>query len=117
MKTPIGAIYHICRHDEWQSAVADGVYLGSSQDAADGYIHFSNRNQAEASAAKHRAGQSGLVLLKVDPAMLGEALKWEPSRDGKLFPHLYGTLPLSAITAIYDLPLAASGRHIFPEEF
>jgi uncharacterized protein (DUF952 family) len=84
------AIYHICRAEEWRAAQASGSYPGSSQDAADGFIHFSAAAQVKESAAKHRAGQTGLVLLAVDPDKLGPALKWEPSRGGLLFPHLYG---------------------------
>ena len=89
-------IYHICGREEWE-ARAGGRYGGSSQDAADGFIHFSTAAQVEASAARHRAGQSGLVLLAVDPEALGAALKWEPSRRGERFPHLYGALPLAAL--------------------
>ena len=66
------------------------------------------------SAARHRAGQSDLVLLTVDPASLGEALKWEPSRAGQLFPHLYGPLPVTAVLRVDDLPLGDDGRHVFP---
>ena len=66
------------------------------------------------SAARHRAGQAGLVLLTVEAAALGEALKWEPSRRGLFFPHLYGDLPLSAVSRVDDLPLGADGRHVFP---
>lgn len=109
-----GAIFHICRREEWAAAVARGSYAGSSQDRADGFIHFSSAPQVAASAAKHRAGQEGLVLLTVDPALLGQALKWEPSRGGALFPHLYGALPVAAVRRIDDLPLGADGRHIFP---
>lgn len=111
------AIYHICRRDEWEQAQDKGVYAGSSQDQADGFIHFSARDQVEASAAKHRAGQDGLVLLAVDPAALGDALKWESSRDGALFPHLFGALPRGAVIAVHDLPLAASGRLVFPQDY
>ena len=86
-------LYHMCTRAEWQAAEAVGVYEGSSQDAADGFIHFSTRDQIAVSAAKHRAGQDGLVLLSVDARALedalGDALKWEPSRGGALFPHLY----------------------------
>lgn len=114
---PSPAIYHICRHDEWQRAADGEGYAGSSQDQADGFIHFSQRDQVEASAAKHRAGQDGLVLVTVDPAALGEALRWEASRGGAPFPHLYGVLPRGAVIALHDLPLAASGRHVFPEEY
>jgi uncharacterized protein (DUF952 family) len=108
------AIYHICRADEWRRAEGSGRYAGSSQDSADGFIHFSTAAQVTASAAKHRAGQSGLVLVAVDPARLGAALKWEPSRGGQLFPHLYGALPLEAVLHVAVLPLGADGRHVFP---
>lgn len=107
-------IYHMCRRQEWQAAQAAGSYAGSSQDAADGFIHFSAAAQVVESAAKHRAGQDGLVLLAVDAARLGAALKWEPSRGGQLFPHLYGPLPVDAVVRVADLPLGADGRHSFP---
>ena len=107
-------IYHICGREEWQAAQAAGRYSGSSQDAADGFIHFSTAAQVEASAARHRAGQSGLVLLAVDPEALGAALKWEPSRRGERFPHLYGQLPLAALRGISDLPLRPASRHVCP---
>lgn len=110
-------IFHICREDEWLAAQAEGVYRGSSQDAADGFIHFSAADQVVASAAKHRAGQSGLVLLTVDADRLGPALKWEPSRGGALFPHLYGTLPTAAVLRVDPLPLGPDGRHVFPDGF
>lgn len=110
------AIYHMCRRDEWQAAQTSGAYGGSSQDIADGFIHFSTARQVVTSAAKHRAGQDGLVLLRVDPDKLGGALKWEESRGGHLFPHLYGDLPVSAVISAYDLPLDGAGRHVFPPE-
>jgi uncharacterized protein (DUF952 family) len=110
-------IFHICRREEWEQATTRGSYDGSSQDIADGFIHFSTRAQVAASAARHRAGQGGLVLLTVDRAALGAALRWEPARDGRLFPHLYGRLPLSAVRAVNDLPLGADGRHVFPPGF
>lgn len=110
------AIYHMCRQDEWAAAEKTGSYPGSSQDAADGFIHFSTGLQVVKSAAKHRAGQAGILLLRVDPRKLGSALKWEASRDGNLFPHLYGPLPVAAVMAVYDLPLDPLGRHVFPAE-
>lgn len=85
-------IYHMCRADEWAAAVASGSYRGSSQDLADGFIHFSTAAQIVESARRHRAGQAGLLLVAVEAARLGERLKWEPSRGGDLFPHLYGPL-------------------------
>lgn len=108
-------IYHICRQDEWDAARGMGIYHGSSQDAADGFIHLSTAAQVKASAAKHRAGQGGLVLIVVDAGRLGNALKWESARGGDLFPHLYGTLPVDAVSAVHDLPLGSDGRHIFPD--
>lgn len=107
-------IYHMCRREEWTAAETRGRYDGSSQDAADGFIHFSTAAQVRESAAKHRAGQSGLVLLAVDARRLGAALRWEPSRGGALFPHLYGPLPLTAVIEAHDLPLGSDGRHVFP---
>jgi uncharacterized protein (DUF952 family) len=110
----MSVIYHICKREEWEAARRAGVYEGSSQDKADGFIHFSDGGQVKASAAKHRAGQSGLVLLAVDAGRLGPALKWEPSRGGALFPHLYGPLPVAAVLSAHDLPLGADGVHRFP---
>jgi uncharacterized protein (DUF952 family) len=95
-------IYHICRREEWELAQQSGAYVGSSQDRADGFIHFSTAEQLPESARRHRTGQTGLVLLAVDPLVLGEALRWEPSRRGALFPHLYGTLPLSAVRSVRE---------------
>ena len=107
-------IYHICRKAEWAAARRRGRYEGSSQDRADGFIHFSDESQVVASAARHRAGQDGLVLIAADPAALGAALRWEPARGGALFPHLYGPLPLEAVRGVDDLPLGPDGAHVFP---
>ncbi|HYB10385.1 MAG TPA: DUF952 domain-containing protein [Alphaproteobacteria bacterium] len=112
---PAQSIYHICKWVDWQAALAEGEYRGSADDLRDGFIHFSTAGQVEASAARHRAGQAGLVLLTVDPDALGQALRWEPSRDGILFPHLYGTLPVDTVRAVEALPLGPDGRHIFPQ--
>jgi len=113
----VASIYHMCRREEWEAAQTAGRYGGSSQDKADGFIHFSTAAQIVESAARHRAGQSGLVLLAVDPTALGAALKWEPSRHGDLFPHLYGALPLTALRDVWDLPLGSDSRHLFPAAF
>lgn len=107
-------IYHICRREEWDAALRAGAYAGSSQDNSDGFIHFSAAAQVRESARKHRAGQARLVLLTVDAEALGAALKWEPSRGGQLFPHLYGTLPVAAVLRVDDLALGADGSHVFP---
>ncbi len=110
-------IYHMCRADEWQAAQTSGSYPGSSQDQADGFIHFSTKQQVWTSAAKHRHGQPDILLLAVDASTLGDALKWEPSRGGALFPHLYGPLPVEAVTDVTPLPLGDDGVHVFPDGF
>jgi len=103
----------MCRGDEWEQAVAAGSYRGTAQDQADGFIHFSTAAQIVESAAKHRAGQSGLVLVAVDAARLGDRLKWEPARGGDLFPHLYGPLAPGESATVRPLPLGPDGRHVF----
>lgn len=107
-------IFHMCRAEEWERAVPTGAYAGSSQDAADGFIHFSTAAQLPGSAARHRTGQTGLVLLTVDAAALGDALRWEPARGGQLFPHLYGALPVAAVLRVDPLPLGSDGVHVLP---
>ncbi|MCB2100008.1 MAG: DUF952 domain-containing protein [Rhodobacterales bacterium] len=109
-------IYHICRAEEWAASQGEARYGGSTQDLADGFIHFSTGAQVRASAAKHRAGQAGLVLLRVAAGKVGDGLKWEPSRGGALFPHVYGGLPRDAVVRVDDLPLDGDGRHRFPAD-
>lgn len=104
----------MCKRAEWEAARVGGVYGGSSQDAADGFIHFSTAAQIVESAAKHRTGQSDLVLIEVDADSLGDALRWERSRGGQLFPHLFGKLPVDAVRRVAPLPLGPDGRHVFP---
>jgi uncharacterized protein (DUF952 family) len=108
-------IYHLSRHPDWQHAKTSGAYAGSVGDAGDGFLHFSTASQVIESARKHRAGETGLVLLEVDAKALGVNLKWEASGGGQLFPHLYGALAVSAVVAEFDLPLGPAGAHIFPE--
>ena len=110
----MATIYKICTALEWRLAEQAGVYRGSEVDLRDGFIHFSTGPQAAETAARHFAGQSDLVLIAVDAAALGDRLKWEPSRGGVLFPHLYGELPLEAVRRFDPLPLDADGRHRFP---
>ncbi|MBL8836169.1 MAG: DUF952 domain-containing protein [Alphaproteobacteria bacterium] len=108
-------IYHVCRRAEFEQARATGHYAGSSQDKADGFIHFSAAGQVVASVAKHRAGQDGLMILEVrTDALPPGALRWEVSRGGALFPHVYGALPLAAVSRSADLPLGRDGLHVFP---
>ena len=107
-------IYKICPRALWQEAGRAGVFRGAPVDRADGYIHFSTAEQVRETAARHFAGQDDLVLVAVDAAALGPALRWEPSRGGALFPHLYGQLPLSSVRSVEPLRLGADGRHEFP---
>lgn len=108
-------IYKIAPGALWRKAEAQGTFAGAPVDAADGYIHFSTAAQVRETAAKHFAGQDDLLLAAIDGDRLGEALKWEPSRGGALFPHLYAALDLAAVVWVRPLPLGADGRHIFPE--
>lgn len=102
-------IYKILSRPEWDAARAAGRFDGSAVDLADGFIHFSTAAQAPETARRHFAGQAGLVTLEIEAGDLGEALKWEPSRGGDLFPHLYGPLETGLVRRIVDAPLAADG--------
>ena len=116
---PRRPIYTLVRAADWRTAEAAGVYHGSADDLRDGFLHFSTAHQVRESAARHRRGESALLLIAVDPAALGPALRWEPAAGGKrpgLFPHLYGPLPLSAVRGVTPLPLAPDGTHAFPSE-
>jgi uncharacterized protein (DUF952 family) len=107
-------IYKISTTALWREAERAGAFTGAPVDIADGFIHFSTAAQVAETAARHFAGAADLVLVAVDAAALGAALRYEPSRGGALFPHLYGTLPLSAVRWVRPLPLGTNG-HVFPE--
>ncbi len=100
-------------HD-WRES---GLFSGSAVDHADGYIHLSARPQVAETAAKYFADIDPLMLVMVDLAALGETVKWEPARNGALFPHVYGTIPASAIAGKSRLRLGANGHHDFPAGF
>jgi uncharacterized protein (DUF952 family) len=107
------------RAADWRAAEAEGAYAGSADDRRDGFLHFSTAAQLRASAAKHRAGEADLLLVEVEAAALGDALRWEPAAGGRrpgLFPHLYATLPLAAVRRVLALPLGPDGLHGFPPE-
>lgn len=112
--TAAALIYKLAPLPAWREAEAAGRFDGSPVDRADGFIHFSAAAQLRETARRHFAGQGDLVLVGVDPARLGDALKWEPSRGGALFPHLYGPLPMGAVLSVEALPLDAAGLHVFP---
>lgn len=110
----VPTIYKILPMSLWDEAKRAGVFRGAPVDIADGYIHFSTATQAAETAAKHFAGQADLMLLHVDADALGPALKWEPSRGGALFPHLYAELDLNHVSRADALPLGPDGQHAFP---
>lgn len=109
-------VYKICPRWLWREAQVEGRFTGAPVDRADGFIHFSTAAQVAETAARHFAGAQDLVLVAVEAEALGEALRYEPSRGGDLFPHLYGDLSLGAVRAVHDLPLGPDGRHAFPPE-
>jgi uncharacterized protein (DUF952 family) len=106
-------VYKIVATAEWAEAEAAGVFAGASVDRADGFIHFSTAEQAADTAAKWFAGRDDLTLAAIDAEALGEDLRWEPSRGGALFPHLYAALPMSAVAWSRPLPLGSDGAHVF----
>ena len=108
-------IYKISPKALWDDAVLKGRFDGAPVDLQDGYIHFSTAAQVRETAARHFAGQANLLLIAVDGGALGDALRWEPSRGGDLFPHLYGPLPVTAACLVLPLPLGADGDHVFPD--
>ena len=108
-------IYKICPASAWREAERQGVFRGSPVDVRDGFIHFSTATQVEETARKHFAGQAGLFLIAVDADALGDALRWERSRNDELFPHLYGELDLGAVMGIHSMPTRSDGSHDIPE--
>ena len=108
-------IYKLADRGEWALARASGAYEGSAVDRADGYIHISTTAQLAETARRHYAGREGLVLVAIDPTALGEPLRWEPSRGGDLFPHLYAPLPMTAVRCERDLSVTADGAMIFDD--
>lgn len=111
----VSTIYKVCSASAWREAERQGVFRGSADDRRDGFIHFSTPSQVAGTVAKHFAGQTGLFLIAIEADALGEALKWEPSRGGELFPHLYGELDIGAVTKILDLRARSDGSHDIPE--
>ncbi len=111
--TRIMLIYKIFQASEWADLRANRETAGAPVDVADGYVHFSTIQQAPETAARHFAGQEGLMLLAVDTDRLGDALKWEESRGGALFPHLYRALRLEDVVWAQPLPIR-DGVHQFP---
>ncbi len=95
--------YKILTADQWAQFEADGQFLGAPVDLADGYVHLSTASQVDGTLEKHFAGQSGLVIAEIDLTVLGDDIRWEVSRGGALFPHVYGVLPMSAVKGFRKL--------------
>jgi len=111
----LATIYKICDRASWRAAQAVRVFRGSFDDVRDGFIHFSTASQLAGTLAQHFARHSDLILVAIDAETLGATLKWERSRGGELFPHLYGALPLSAVRWTKPLPDEIDGRRAIPE--
>lgn len=110
-------IYKIVDAPSWRCAVQAGEFTGAAIDLQDGFIHFSTAEQVEETLQKYFTGQPDLMLFSVDANLLGEALKWEVSRGGVLFPHLYASLPISAVVDQFELPVLPDGKHRLPDGF
>jgi uncharacterized protein (DUF952 family) len=108
-------VYKILAEAALDAAKSEGRFLGTGDDLRDGFIHLSAAHQVAGTLAKYYAGEEDLLLLALDPERLGDELKWEPSRGGDLFPHLYGPLPLDAIVSAHRLELDDDNHHILPE--
>jgi len=111
----VATIYKICDRASWRAAEHGALFRGSEVDTRDGFIHFSTAAQLAETAAKHFAKQSDLLLVAVDADALGASLRWERSRGGDLFPHLYGALPISAVRWARPLPDEVGGHRAVPE--
>lgn len=109
-------VFKICTAAEWETAVRSGSYEGSSDDARDGFIHLSTAEQLSGTAAKYFAGKPNLVLVAYAEGDLAATLRWEPSRGGQLFPHVYGSLPPSGAKWVVPLPLGADGLPLIPKD-
>ena len=111
-----GLVYKVLRRAEWSAAQETGTFTGSPADVCDGFIHLSAAHQVRGVCDRHFDGEHDLVLLTLDSARLGPALKWEASHKGEAFPHLYGPLPLALVKSIADIRRGDGGRLIFPPE-
>jgi uncharacterized protein (DUF952 family) len=111
----VTTVYKICPEALWREAEAKGLFPGAPVDVADGYIHFSTAGQVRETAARHFAGQGDLLLVAAEAESFGEALRFEPSRGGELFPHLYGPFWTADALWVKPLPLGPDGQHVFPQ--
>lgn len=110
----MSTIYHLAQKENWEAAERSGLYAGGLTDTRDGFIHFSSDAEIETSAALYCQGMTDLMLVSVESEKLGPILKWESSRDGVSFPHLYGSLDTTIVNWVKPLPLGKDGLHEFP---
>lgn len=108
--------FKICTENEWRQLQENGRFFGSADDLRDGFIHMSAANQVARTAAKFFAGRTDLVLLTINLAPFGDALRWEASGSGAVYPHLYAPLPLEAVRSTTRLTVGPDGRHVMPPE-
>jgi uncharacterized protein (DUF952 family) len=109
-------LYKIVDASAWAKAEAESVFHGAAIDLNDGYVHLSTGAQAKETARLHFAGAANLVLVAIDEAVVAQDLKWETSRGGQLFPHVYGTIDPAQILWVKALPWDGTA-HVFPAEF
>jgi uncharacterized protein (DUF952 family) len=107
-------VYKIMSTADLEQMQRDNVFFGSPVDIADGYIHLSCGSQPASTSDKHFSGIDGLMLVDVDLSQLGDTVRWEPARDGQLFPHIYGRLSVEAVPSIEPLELTADGAVKLP---
>ena len=110
-------IYKVCNNNEWKKALEVGCYKGSEIDIKDGYIHFSTKEQLKETVDKHFKKQENLIIITFNTTDLVENIKWEPARNGDLFPHYYGFIDINFAHNIYSLELGTDGIHKFPKNF
>jgi uncharacterized protein (DUF952 family) len=116
MHSNVQTVFKVAPRAAWERACETGAFTGSDADRADGFIHLSALHQLRGTLQKHYAGQPDLLLVAFDAGALGNALKWEPSRGGDLFPHLYAELPTHEALSVHPLTLDADGIPVVPEE-
>lgn len=107
-------IFKICHPGNWESAQAQGEYQGSPKDEADGFLHFSTAEQLQGTLSRHYAGVDDLLLIAVESDDLGNPLRFEPSRDGALFPHLYSRLPVASVRWVQAIRRNSAGGFDLP---
>jgi uncharacterized protein (DUF952 family) len=115
---PVAAqrVYKVVTRAAWEEACRRGAFSGSADDKRDGYIHLSSLHQLQGTFARHFKGQTDLVLVALESSELGDSLKWEPSRNGELFPHLYAPLPTRTARAVHTLHNDADGVPLLPAD-